>query len=402
MKIYPLTIGMTPAFYDEGHMLLRAQLKCLSQQTFKDFDVWLIDPHYDKRKEVIPEIAEHYGLNIVHVPYSPNTFIAKRLDCAIFNAVYCYSRAPRIVRLSCYRFVTPDFCEQIMNSPINVNIDFYSFNVGPCMMEEIERRSGNIVPHTKHEIVWNFESDEVHWEHIPQEPGCGMNGQWNGNESLSLARWTPEAEIKTGIIPFPVNAYGNIMFWRDNWLNINGTNEVFTNTDHWEDIDLDLRANISGQSAIRLPKIMFRLFHWHGGFSQRSNVEVDHPCFQQCDSCKHFLRYANSMSDRKDRWKMFEMREKIKELTLYRDENIWRCNKCNLTGAMWGWENGEADYTNNIKQHGLYRATILSDVKIGRNLRRLVGDMDRKSSLEDKVEIYNSSWSEDKYYEKDW
>ena len=95
---------MTPAFYDEGHMLLRAHLKCLQDQTFKDFGVWLIDPHYEKRKDVIPEIVEHYGLNIVHVPYSPNPFIAKRLNCSIFNAVYCYSRTPRIVRLSCYRY----------------------------------------------------------------------------------------------------------------------------------------------------------------------------------------------------------------------------------------------------------------------------------------------------------
>jgi len=99
---------------------------------------------------------------------------------------------------------------------------------------------------------------------------------------------------------------------------------------------------------------------------------------------------------------MFEMREKIKEIKLYRDVNIWSCNKCGLTGAMWGWENGEADYTDNIKINGLYKATVLKDIKVGRNLRRLVNDMDKKSSLQDKIEMYNLSWAEDKYYEKDW
>lgn len=402
MKIYPLTIGMTPAFYDENHMLLRAQLNCLSKQTFKDFDVWLIDPHYNKRKDVVPEMASHYNLNIVHVPYSPNPFIAKRLDCAIFNAVYCYSRSPRIVRLSCYRFVTPNFCAEIMSVPDNVNIDFYSYNVGPCMHEEQIRRSGNLIPHVKHEIIWNFESDEINWDAIPKSPGCDMKGIWNGDENLSLARWSSEAEIETGIIPFPLNAYGNILFWRENWIDLNGTNEVFTNTDHWEDIDLDLRANIHGQKAIRKPKLMYRLFHYHGGFSQRSNIEVDHPCKPQCENCRMFLRYANSMNDRKDRWKMFEMRERIKEITLHRDVNIWQCNSCGLTGAMWGWKNGEADYTNHVRDHNLCKATILTEAKVGRNLRRLIGEMDKKSSLSEKVQEYNDSWSLDKYYEKDW
>jgi len=402
MKVYPLTIGMTPAFYDEKHMLLQAQLKCLQSQTFKDFDVWLIDPHYEKRKDIIPEFAEKYKLNIFHVPYSPNPNIAKRLDCAIFNAVYCYSRAPRIVRLSCYRFVKNNFCEEIMNVQVNVNMDFYSFNVGPCMKEEQERLRGNMIPHTKHEIVWNFESDNINWENIPDRPGCNIDGTWNEDESLSLARWSEASEIETGLIPFPLNAYGNIMFWRENWLNINGTNEVFTNHDHWEDVDLDIRSNIADQYAVRKPKLMYRLFHYHGGFSQRSNIEVDVKCKEQCENCKYFLKYANSMKDRKDRWRMFEMREKIREIKLFRDENIWYCNKCGLSGAMWGWENGESDYIDNIKQNGLYKATIIPEIKIGRNIRRLVGDMDKKSNIQDKLEIYNSSWDLDKYYIKDW
>jgi hypothetical protein len=39
MRIYPLTVAMTPSFWDDGHMLLRTQLKCLSRQTCRDFSV---------------------------------------------------------------------------------------------------------------------------------------------------------------------------------------------------------------------------------------------------------------------------------------------------------------------------------------------------------------------------
>src|SRR5690349_8995494 len=79
VKAFPLSVGMTPAYYDRNHALLRAQLRCLAEQTCKDFDVWLIDPHYSRRRSVVPELAEHYRLNLVHVPYQPNTHVAKIL-----------------------------------------------------------------------------------------------------------------------------------------------------------------------------------------------------------------------------------------------------------------------------------------------------------------------------------
>ena len=98
---YPITVSMTPAFYDREHMLLRAQLKCLYKQTVMDFDVWLIDPHYNKRKDIIPELSDKFGLDIKHIPYSPALHIAKRYDCAIFNATFVYSPSPITVRDSC-------------------------------------------------------------------------------------------------------------------------------------------------------------------------------------------------------------------------------------------------------------------------------------------------------------
>ena len=223
MEIYPLTIAMTPSFWDDNHMLLKTQLNCLSKQTVKDFAVYLVDPHYRKRKNIIPELAEKYKLKIIHIPYEPNIHIAKRLDCAIFNAAYCYSRSPRIVRYSCYRFVRNNFVEKIMSVPERVNIDFYSLNVGPCMIEEQNRKNDLSIIYKKHKIVWDFNSDEVNWDNIPNYPGMDIHGNFIGDEKLSLARWGPESQKETGIIPVPLNCYGNIMWWRENWLNVTGT-----------------------------------------------------------------------------------------------------------------------------------------------------------------------------------
>jgi hypothetical protein len=62
-----LTVAMTPSFFFEGDWLLKAQLKTLSCQKNKDFDVFLIDSHYSKRINLIPEYAEKYNLNLVHI-----------------------------------------------------------------------------------------------------------------------------------------------------------------------------------------------------------------------------------------------------------------------------------------------------------------------------------------------
>lgn len=396
MKIFPLTIGMTPAFYDQDNILLRTQLNCLSKQTVKDFDVWLIDPHYAKRKDIIPELSERYKLNIVHVPYAPNIYISKLLDCSIFNAVYCYSRAPRIVRYSCYRFVRPDFVDRILSSQENVNLEFYSLNVGQCLDEERRRKNGEDIEYSKHKIVWNFESDEVNWNKIPDGPGVDNHGQYTGDENNSLARWGTEAMVDTDIISTPLNCYGNIMWWRHLWFDINGTNEVFTNFEHWEDCDFCVRAKIADHKVKRLSKLMYRLYHTYGKYSQRSNVEVDVPLRPMCDKCKKF-RIDVSCTGEKRKIE-FKKRIELEEIQIFYDEQIWMCKECLLTGPV--WFNDPNEYTNNVIRFGLKKATILSDQKIGRNLKILSEDMDRYTNLYDKIDIFNDSWTNRKYYDK--
>jgi hypothetical protein len=399
MKNYPLTIGMTPAFYDENNMLLRMQLNCLSKQTVKDFDVWLIDPHYNKRKNIIPELSDIYKLDIKHIPYIPNQNIAKKLDCSIFNAVYCYSTSPKIVRYSCYRFVKENFAEVILSVKNNINIDFYSLNVGPCMKEEQIRNSGNLIEHEKHRIVWDFENDEINWDQVPQHSGCFTDGQWNYKDCDSLARWCPlsDTNIDTPVIT-PLNCYGNIMWCRNNWFEINGTNEVFTNYEHWEDVDFDNRSNIAEQKVVRKTKLMYRLFHHHGGFSQRSNVEIDFPCKELCFKCKLMANYDGHLRNKRIRRDFFDVRKNSGELEIFENIMMWVCKDCKLSGPYYNYDS--AEYNDYIKHNKLIKAPIINKYKIGRNLQILMEDMDKTSSIENKIEIYNNSWDNERYYHK--
>lgn len=378
---YPITVSMTPAFYDAEHILLRAQLNCLSKQTVKDFDVWMIDPHYQKRKALIPELAKRFNLDIKHIPYTPNTRVAKYFDCAIFNAAFCYSQSPINVRYSCYRFVRPTFIEKIVNAPPGVNIDFYMNAVGPDLSEKGE-------PHVKHLSVWNFDSEEVDWSKFPKKSGYDDPGNSLGNWPQFMDCDTETPVTATG------NIYGNIAWLRDQWMALNGTNEVITNAAHWEDLDFDTRAETAGQQVVRYSHQLYRLHHHYGSFSQRSNVQVDTPLTRMCQACYEMV-FCNS-SDLEFGEKL-QARKERQDLEIYHLWQAWVCRKCLLSGAIYDGKGLDA-YFRRIRLNGITKAPILPKERIGRNLSILADKMDKCSDLKSKVEIYNDSWSNPIFY----
>ncbi len=363
-----LTVGMTPTFLFPGDWLLRAQLRCLSQQVDKDFDVYLIDSHYSSRVDLVPRYADEYGLDVVHVPYRPNTRVAKRLDCAVFNAPYLYSESPRIVRLSCWRFVRPDFTKVCAESPTNV--DFYFHNCKPKRPEDAH-------PETDHSLsIWNTKSDVVNWDQIPR---CGDAG----------AAWTSDSEQDAEAELMPLNCFGNYMIFRDTWLQLNGCDEVFTNTEHWEDQDFCARARNLGVQCSRVSHKMYRLHHKYGLHAGRSNVPPDYEFKKPCVRC-----------DRADKVKTpnrYDTRARASrgEVDLFERHKIWVCKTCFLAGPDWRVEVSEA--STNAASKGIVKAPILPEYRIGRNLLVLAADMEGKP-LREKIEIYNDSWDNERYY----
>jgi len=338
----PLSIGMTPSFYDADHRLLRLQLKCLSRQTCSDFDVWLMDPHYQKRREVIPELAGDYGLRLIHVPYVPNTRIAKVLDCSIFNAVFCYSESPRIARYSCYRIARESWVETILSAPDDVNVDFYYHNLSPAVSAQ----------------VWDQRSDAPDWQAVPMF-----------------------TEPDTGPVPVPANCYGNICWRRDQWLALNGTDEVFTNVAHYEDMQFDIRARAAGQRVVRRVNRLYRLPHPYGRFSQRANFPPDISFREPCARCHSLLQAQRWVEDQQEGY------------TRLLDRQIKVCNDCFLSGPF----SPPHEYCAFIRDSGITQATVLPDFRIGRNLRLLAEDM-AGHPLEEKIEIFHRSWHDERYY----
>lgn len=357
---------MTPSFFFEGDNLLRAQLRCLSEQTAKDFSVLLVDSHYSKRKSHMNELSAKYGLDILHVPYRPNTRVAKMLDCAVFNAGYCYSESPRIVRLSCWRFVRPDFTRICLDAPDN--IDFRFHNCEASSPEFARQETGHNTQ------IWDVDSDEVRWENIPTsavEPG---------------ARWGLDSDSDQPAGPIPLNCYGNVMIFRDEWLALNGCDETFTNVAHYEDIDFCIRARKAGLRASRSAHKMYRLHHWYGSHSGRANAVPDHAFRVPCPPCMAAMHVLEP--------NRFDLRSRLRkgEIDVRWDDGVWVCPECLLCGPW--YHNDQAEHLNT---HDRTRALVLPDYMIGRNLNTLAADMDGKS-LEEKFEIFTRSWEDPRYY----
>jgi GT2 family glycosyltransferase len=211
-----------------------------------------------------------------------------------------------------------------------------------------------------------MDSDNVNWSAIPKinEPGCS---------------WTEHSEKDEPRQIMPLNCYGNYMISRNEWIELNGCDEVFTNNEHWEDQDFCIRAKKFGSHCSRFSKKMFRLHHYYGSHSGRSNIKPDYQFKSPCDSCnKAQYTYAPNRFDIKNRIDKGE-------IEIFEEDQIWVCKNCHLSCTI--WHNDVSESYRFIENKKSYKSTIIPKYKIGRNLAILVEDM-RGKSLQEKIEIY--------------
>ncbi|MAE81235.1 MAG: hypothetical protein CMB80_00760, partial [Flammeovirgaceae bacterium] len=388
---YPVSVSMTPAFWDDDQLLLKSQLKCLSDQTVDYFDVWMFDSHYEKRKDIVPELADRYSLDIKHVPYIPAIHISKKHDCSIFNAAFVYSPSPMNVRLSCWRFVTPTFIETIMSAPRGVNVDFYFLNVGPDYGETTKG-----LVESNHKRVFDFDREEIDWSFIPERSASLPDGSKILELPNSLGNWPEEFDTDSEIMDAHHGMCGNIAWNREQWIyDLNGTNEVITNASHWEDMDFGNRARLAGHRIIRRTRQMYRLHHMYGSYQHRSNVETDYPYIFNCSRCdwtynEDFDKMALKLIERRD----------LGEIEFFEDCVAWVCKHCLLSGPIIK-DTGEhpiVQYFNDVEEYNGARSPVIKKYKIGRNLPVLVEKIDKEITLQGKFDVFNDSWENEYYY----
>jgi len=179
------------------------------------------------------------------------------------------------------------------------------------------------------------------------------------------------------------------MVFREHWLAINGTDETFTNTVHYEDMDFCLRARNAGLQCSRKAHQLYRLHHWYGAHSGRANIRPETEFKPNCPACEAACAVLEP--------NRFDLQARLNrgEIDVFDSQGLWVCKTCHLCGPVYHRDYGE--HTGHVERTGRTRAVILPQYKIGRNLRILAADMDGKS-LSEKVDIYNRSWTAPKYY----
>ena len=233
-----------------------------------------------------------------------------------------------------------------------------------------------------------MDSDLVNWSAVPKpgEAGC----LWE--ESNDPKKFKIQEALKYEPRQLmPIDCYGNYMIFKNHWLELNGCDEVFTNGEHWEDQDFALRARKYGMTCLRFPRKLYRLHHFYGSHAGRSNIPSDYTFKKPCELCEK--AYFSPPPNKYDIKKRLDKGE----IDVFEEENIWVCKTCHLSCCIYNFDFIEA--LRFVEHKKSYKASIIPKYKIGRNLRILSEDM-RGKSLQEKIEIYNDSWTKVRYYVK--
>jgi hypothetical protein len=91
-------------------------------------------------------------------------------------------------------------------------------------------------------------------------------------------------------------------------------------------------------------------------------------------------------------------RIKLGEVESFEEFVVWVCKDCKLSGPILGNSQEIQNYLNNVGERNGVRSPIIPKYKIGRNLNILSEMVDRETTLEGKIDVYNNSWENDYFY----
>lgn len=361
---------MAPFYYTEDDILLKSQLKNLEFQKDKTFEVIIPDPHYKKRG-YLESFVKNLSYNVVHYPYESNLQTPKSFDYGILNDASLMASSNKLVIFQDWRF---------------------------CNVQLVQ-------------ILKKFNNS---WF---------IGFEWQGYENT-----TPSGKklYEEGVIPsfscelthtntFHNSSWGNYCINKNLWLEINGIDEVATNTRHYADLDMNARLSKCYASKGWVPHIpmvkngMFRLQHNKGQLFGNSHVPLDYEVNSSHLSCcfvntggmndKQFTHYAFQKIQSGDFIKLYETpySESFKRHNgnPALDSSLctlgFQCRKCGVIAETPHWYEKSPD-----ARIASMIGKGVGNIKLGRNLSNISVELNNQS-FEKKVEILRSSWYDPKF-----
>lgn len=379
---------MAPFYCIGNDDLLRSQLLNLNEQTVLSFEVIIPDPHYSKRNW-LKEFTKYLKYNIVHFEYIPNTKLPKSFDYGILNTAVLISNSEKIVTFQDWRFCNKNI--------VNKLLEFKEFKFIGFNWQVLYKDNSAVSSH------WGKSTIDIN--------------ELDANK-LYLTGHFPDLSINSQIVEtFHNSCWGHYCINKDLWIEINGIDEVVTNTRHYADLDINTRLQYHyklNNIIIKIPMLenaMVRIMHPKGNYFGGSNIEIDYNynqdhlkcCFSNTGSMndKVFTEYVIDKINKNEYSKIYETpysenfvkSNKIDSLDSKHSIIGFQCNKCGLIGETPHW------YEKSPESRTL--STIgsgIGEFKIGRNLNSIQNDIIGKN-FEEKVEILNNSWYDKKYLE---
>jgi hypothetical protein len=373
---------MAPFYLIGDDELLKSQLLNLNNQTDKSFEVIIPDPHYSKRKW-IKEFYEKLGYNLIHYKYETNFKIPRTFDYGIFNNASLISNSENLIIFQDWRFCHHELVERLKKT----NYEFTGFNWQVLYTEE----SPLSTHHPKSTIEISTVESKILYEN-------GIFPTINVEESL--------------VNTFHNSCWGHYCISKKLWMEINGMDEVATNTRHYADLDINTRLQEyfrRNNKIIEFPMLknaMVRLMHNKGNFFGGSNVELDYKVNIEHTKCcfigtsemndKKFTHYVIDKIKNGEYSKLYEIEysenfknnNKIESLD---DEYCiigFQCNKCKVIGETPHW----------YEKSPNYRVEAMFDIgtdnfKIGKNIKSINNNL-LGETIQKKIELVANYWNE--------
>ena len=335
-----ISILTTNIFYGEDH--IHSIIKCLSQQTYKDFEWVYIDGHYNKNKMLVENLCQEYNIkDYIHAPSCKAEHVGRTYHWELYNNALLLSNNDLFLRVGIHRWIHPTVIEIAAEKYYNENIF-------------IE------LPHI--ESSYDQYGDDI-----------------NSHLSPSFG-----SEIET-----LCSTAGMFSFTKNQMIDINGNNEAALLIYRFEDAELNARLeHARGIRSVRVDNAMFRFKHNKLPKNVIPALEGRNTLSCGGDGClKNYSASPNHHSE------IFNFHNVItSRMFTYRNFDWVACDCCGTISPI-----NFNEYLDYLKKYPISFGPVGVDGKIGRNLKILRDDIDNLNSIEDKIELLQNSHTMAKY-----